>query len=161
MKVSKGQLRNGHIIVFENKLSGLTLLYLTFDNARSVWLSRLYIRYRTRGGQNSEKGSKTQKTVCENCIMSGSPLCRGAYTLCIEHPRPTASQSGIEPGTSCTAGELSMQRTIRTALLIKIWNLSLYYYRTKFNFCFWKIWKVNKMSSLYCTCTCMWHCISI
>jgi hypothetical protein len=48
MKVSKGQLRNGHIIVFENKLSGLTLLYLTFDNARSVWLSRLYIRYRTR-----------------------------------------------------------------------------------------------------------------
>jgi hypothetical protein len=32
------------------------------------------------------------------------------------------------PGTSCTAGEHSMQRTIRMALLTAIQNLGLYYY---------------------------------
>jgi hypothetical protein len=35
-----------------------------------------------------------------------------------------ASQSGIEPGTSCTAGEHSIQRAIRTTLLT---DLGLYY----------------------------------
>jgi hypothetical protein len=49
------------------------------------------------------------------------------------HPLHRASetkafQSGIEPGTSCTAGEHSMQRAIRTALLTAIRNLGLYYY---------------------------------
>jgi hypothetical protein len=38
------------------------------------------------------------------------------------------SQSGIKPRTSCTAGEHSMQRAIRTALLSTIRNLTLYYY---------------------------------
>jgi hypothetical protein len=41
-----------------------------------------------------------------------------------------ASQSGIEPGTSCTAGEHSMQRAIRMALLTAIRNLGLYYYNS-------------------------------
>jgi hypothetical protein len=39
-----------------------------------------------------------------------------------------ASQSEIEPGTSCTAVEHSMQRAIRTAVLTAIRNLALYYY---------------------------------
>jgi hypothetical protein len=43
-----------------------------------------------------------------------------------------ASQLGIEPGTSCTAGEHFVQRAIRTALLIAIRNLGLYYYTTPF-----------------------------
>jgi hypothetical protein len=43
-----------------------------------------------------------------------------------------ASQSGIEPGTSCTAGEHSMQRAIRTALLTAIRNLGLYYYNIRY-----------------------------
>ncbi len=60
---------------------------------------------RTRGGPNSERGSKALEPLlrereqgartsepCENCITSGSPLCRGltraTYILCIEHPRP-------------------------------------------------------------------------
>ncbi len=42
-----------------------------------------------------------------------------------------ASQSGIEPRSSCTAGEHSMQRAIRTALLTAIRNLGLYYYKSK------------------------------
>ncbi len=44
------------------------------------------------------------------------------------HPLHRASQSGNEPGTSCTAGEHFMQRAIRTALLTTIRNLGLYYY---------------------------------
>jgi hypothetical protein len=40
-----------------------------------------------------------------------------------------ASQLGIEPGTSCTAGEHSMQRAIRMKLLTTIRNLSLNYYK--------------------------------
>jgi hypothetical protein len=39
-----------------------------------------------------------------------------------------ASQSGIEPGTSCTADEHSMQRAIQTALLTVLRNLNLHYY---------------------------------
>ncbi len=39
-----------------------------------------------------------------------------------------ASQSGFEPGTSCTAVKHSMQRAIRTALKTTIRNLNLYYY---------------------------------
>ncbi len=38
------------------------------------------------------------------------------------------SQQGTEPGTYCTAGEHSMQRAIRTALLTTIRILGLYYY---------------------------------
>ncbi len=37
-------------------------------------------------------------------------------------------QSGIEPGSSCTAGEHSMQRGIQSVLLNAIRNLGLYYY---------------------------------
>ncbi len=47
-----------------------------------------------------------------------------------------ASQSGIEPRTSCTAGKHSMQRAIRTALLCTISEPHLYYYKVKFCFCF-------------------------
>jgi hypothetical protein len=42
------------------------------------------------------------------------------------------SQSGIKPGTTCTAGEDSMQRAIRTAILTAIGNLGLNYYRVYF-----------------------------
>jgi hypothetical protein len=87
----------------------------------------------------------------ENCITSGSPLCRGLtraiYIPFIELLRPgrlsqdwtldllhcrrpihrayatRASQPGIEPGTSCTAGEHSMKRTIQTAYLLAIRDL--------------------------------------
>ncbi len=48
-----------------------------------------------------------------------------------EHPlwgAINAPQLVIEPGTSCTAGEHSMQRTIRTALLSTISEPQLYYY---------------------------------
>ncbi len=49
------------------------------------------------------------------------------------HPLHRASETeafqlGIKPGTSCTAGEHSMQRAIRSVLLTAIRNLSLYYY---------------------------------
>jgi hypothetical protein len=39
------------------------------------------------------------------------------------------SQLGIEPGTSCTAGEHTMQRAIRMSLLTVIGDLGLYYYK--------------------------------
>jgi hypothetical protein len=103
---------------------------------------------RTCGGSNSERGRKALESLLlvreqgartseprENCMTLGSPLCRGltkaTYILCIEHPRrrrDQASRPGIEPGTSYTAGEHSMQRAIRTALLTAIRNLGLYYY---------------------------------
>jgi hypothetical protein len=44
-----------------------------------------------------------------------------------------ASESGTEPGTSCTAGEHSVQRAIRTALLSTFRNLSLYHYNCNLN----------------------------
>jgi hypothetical protein len=59
-------------------------------------------------------------------------LIRATYILCIEHPR--LMQSGIEPRTSCTAEEHSMQRAIPTVLLNTIWNLSLYYCTTDYYF---------------------------
>jgi hypothetical protein len=130
-----------------------------FDSAVDISdIGRVEVRIAREGARRSDL-----RRLRVNFTVSGSPLCRGTYTLCIKHPRPTASasQSGLEPGTSCTAGEQSMQRAIRTALLITIWNLSLYYFRTKFNFMFLKNFKSFKMSSMYCTCTCMWHCISI
>jgi hypothetical protein len=46
------------------------------------------------------------------------------------------SQSGIEPGTSCTAGRHSMQRAIQTALFTAIWNLGFYYYKNIFSLIF-------------------------
>ncbi len=74
----------------------------------------------TLGGPNSKKGSKAlsvRSLLCEreqgartsepheNCITSGSPLCRGLTR--VKHPQHRASetdpsQSGIKPGTSCT-----------------------------------------------------------
>ncbi len=64
---------------------------------------------RTRGGPNSKRGRKALEPLLlvreqgartseprENCIMSGSPLCRGltraTYILCIEHRRASAVQ---------------------------------------------------------------------
>ncbi len=70
------------------------------------------------GGPNSKKGSKALEREqvawtsepLENCITSGSPLCRGLiranYILYIEHLR-LMSQSGTKPGTS------SLQRQLR------------------------------------------------
>jgi hypothetical protein len=75
------------------------------------WLSLT----RTRGGPNSTRGSKVLEPLlrareqgartsepCENCIMSGSPLCRGltraTYILCIEHPRPKRLSRESNPG---------------------------------------------------------------
>ncbi len=43
------------------------------------------------------------RVLCENCIRSGSPLCRGltrdTYILCIEHPRPMglSQESNLGP----------------------------------------------------------------
>ncbi len=70
---------------------------------------------RMRGGSNSERGSKALEPLlrareqgaqtsepCENCITSGSPLCRGltraTYILCIEHPRPKRLSQESNPG---------------------------------------------------------------
>ena len=53
-------------------------------------------------------------------ITSGSPLCRGLtraiYILLHRASEIVASQRGIKPGTSCTAGEYSMKRAIGTAV---------------------------------------------
>jgi hypothetical protein len=81
---------------------------------------------RMRGGPNSERGSKALEPQFsereqgawtsepqEICITSGSLLYRGLTKATSLHPlhrssETDTSQSGIEPGTSCTAGEHSM-----------------------------------------------------
>ncbi len=90
------------------------------------WLSLT----RTCGGPNSKRGSKALEPLLrkreqgirtselrENCITSGSPLCRrgltrATYILCIEHPRPKRLSRESKPGASYTAGEHSMQRSL-------------------------------------------------
>ncbi len=68
----------------------------------------------------------TDKNLYKSQACRG--LTRATCILCIEHPRPKASQSGIEPGTFCTSDEpYTMQRAIRMALLTAISNLILYY----------------------------------
>jgi hypothetical protein len=70
---------------------------------------------------------KTTRKSKENLYLCRG-LTRTTYILCIEHRRKRCLWPGIEPGTSCTAGEHSMQRAIRTALMTAIRNLYLYYY---------------------------------
>jgi hypothetical protein len=118
---------------------------LDWGSWRSLTRTRIYSigRVEVRIAREGARRSNLRR-LREKCITSGSPLCRGltraTYILCIERLRASAtqkqrsahainaSQSGIEPGTSCTAGEHSMQRAIRTALLTAIQNLGLYYY---------------------------------
>ncbi len=65
-----------------------------------------------------------------------SDHCRGLTRAQCLHPLHRASENdephrGIESGTSCTAGEHSMQRAIRTAYLVAIRDLSLCCYTSK------------------------------
>jgi hypothetical protein len=79
------------------------------------WLNvnRLRVEYAWRS-------DRLHVAVWELRITSGSPLCRGLtraiYILLHRASENVASQPGIEPGTSCTAGEYSMKRAIRTAV---------------------------------------------
>ncbi len=125
--------------------------------------SHAYIFDGMRGGPNSERGSNALEPLLrarkqgtrtseprENCITSGSPLCRGltraTYILCIEHPRPKRLSRESNPGPPALQANTLMQRAIRTALLTAIRNLGLHYYS------FHLMWSANHKSANCCIC---------
>ncbi len=100
---------------------------------------------RTREGPNSTRGSKALEPLLrareqgartsephENCITSGSPLCRGliraTYILCIEHLRPKRLSRESNPGPSALQANTLCKEPFEMALLTAIRNLGLYYY---------------------------------
>ncbi len=120
-----------------------------------VWNGRGYIwlekRAREQGTQTSLACEGARRLDLRSCVRISSRQSHyyvgASYILCIEHQ---ASQSGIEPGTSCTAGEHSMQRGIHTAFLTSIRNLSLYYYNvTNLSQGFKKYWNHSEKKILY------------
>jgi hypothetical protein len=111
-------------------------LSLSLTRTRIYLIGRVEVRKAREGARRSNFCCVRTSEPHENCITSGSPLCRvdqGHLHPLHRASETEASQSRIEPGTSCTAGEHSMQRAIRMALLTAIRNLGLYYYNTNEN----------------------------
>jgi hypothetical protein len=98
-------------------IRNLRLYYYSSPPSRDVaefdWDANIFDRM--RGGPNSKRGNKALEPLLhareqgartseprENCITSGSPLCRGltraTYILCIEHPRPKRLSLESNPG---------------------------------------------------------------
>jgi hypothetical protein len=117
-------------------IQNLALALIETGDGSWAWLQCRYIGYRTPGGLNNWRGSKALEP--HNAVWKLHHLWGLHYVGAWLGP-PTVyplhrasetdtSQQVIEPGTSCTAGEHSMQRAIWTALLAAIRNLCLYYY---------------------------------
>jgi hypothetical protein len=87
------------------------------------WLNVIQLRV-----EYAWRSDRMHVAAWELRIMSGSPLCRGLtrtiYILLHRASENVVSQPGMEPGTSCTAGEYSMKKPFERPYLVAIRDLA-------------------------------------